>query len=187
LTPSGKFTTLHNFDSTDGAYPLGALQLVDGNLYGTTSAGGPSSDGTIYRLNPTGTLTTLQSFDSSNGGAPVAGIMQGTSGVFFGTTLNGGSDRDCEVGCGTVFSLSMDLKPFVAPVPTSGKVGAKVVLLGNNLTDATSVTFNGVAATFEVVSSTEILTSVPTDATTGIIEVTIPAATLNSNSEFRIP
>ena len=89
-------------------------------------------------------------------------------------------------GCGTVFSLSVGLGPFVETLPASGKVGTKVTILGNNLTGTTSVTFNGTAATFTVVSSTEITTTVPTNAKTGTVEVTTPSGTLNSNVKFRV-
>lgn len=59
-------------------------------------------------------------------------------------------------------------------------------ILGTNLTGATSVTFNGVAATFKVVSPTLILTTVPTGATTGKVQVTTPSGTLLSNVVFLV-
>ena len=43
---------------------------------------------------------------------------------------------------GTVFSLSVDLGPFVETLPAAGKAGATIKILGSNLTGATSVTFN---------------------------------------------
>jgi hypothetical protein len=74
----------------------------------------------------------------------------------------------------------------VALLPNSGKVGATVTILGNNLTGATAVSFNGTDATFTVVSKTEITATVPTGATTGKIQVTTPQATLKSNVSFRV-
>ncbi len=65
-------------------------------------------------------------------------------------------------------------------------MGTAVRILGTDLTGATSVTFNGTAATFTVVSRSEITTTVPTGATTGTVEVTIPSGTLNSNTEFSV-
>jgi uncharacterized protein (TIGR03437 family) len=62
-----------------------------------------------------------------------------------------------------------------------------VTILGNNLTGSTSVTFNGVQATFNVVSSTEITTTVPSGATTGKVQVKTPSGTLSSNVNFRVP
>lgn len=46
-------------------------------------------------------------------------------------------------------------------LPTSGKTGATIRILGSNLTGATSVSFNGTAAAFMVVSRTLISATVP--------------------------
>jgi hypothetical protein len=73
-----------------------------------------------------------------------------------------------------IFSLSVGLGPFVETEPASGAVGAAVNILGTNLTGATSVTFNGIAAKFTVVSSSEITTTVPAGATTGEVQVVDP-------------
>jgi uncharacterized repeat protein (TIGR03803 family) len=72
ITPSGTLTTLYSFCSqagcTDGAYPVAALvQAINGNLYGTTDAGGAYNDGTVFKITPSGTLTTLYSFCSQGG------------------------------------------------------------------------------------------------------------------------
>jgi len=74
----------------------------------------------------------------------------------------------------------------VETLTTSGKVGAAVEILGTDLTGATSVTFNGTAATFTVLSQTLITTTVPAGATTGTIQVVTPSATLLSNVPFRV-
>jgi uncharacterized repeat protein (TIGR03803 family) len=113
-----------------------------------------------------------------------AGLVQGTDGNFYGTTCCGGANND---GYGTVFSLSVGLASFVETEPTSGKVGAAVTILGTNLTGATGVTYNGTAAVFKVVSSSEITTTVPTGATTGEVKVVTPSGTLSSNVSFRVP
>ncbi|HEV2176912.1 MAG TPA: IPT/TIG domain-containing protein [Terriglobia bacterium] len=75
---------------------------------------------------------------------------------------------------------------FVEPQTTSGKVGAAVKILETNLTGATSVSFNGTAATFTVVSPSLITTTVPTGATTGTVQVVTPSGTLSSNVPFRV-
>jgi uncharacterized protein (TIGR03437 family) len=74
----------------------------------------------------------------------------------------------------------------VETLTTSGAVGASVTILGTDLTGATSVTFNGTAAVFTVVSSSEITTTVPAGATTGTVEVATPKGTLSSNAPFRV-
>lgn len=197
ITPAGKLTTLYSFcsetDCKDGSTPYaGLIQGTDGNLYGTTFSGGASTTscnggcGTLFKITTAGKLTTLYNFcsksDCVDGNSPQGGLVQDTNGNFYGTTYYGGTD-----GIGTIFSLSVGLGSFVKTVPTSGKVGASVVILGTKLTGASSVTFNGVAATFKVVSSTEITTTVPAGATSGTVEVKTPSGTLKSNVEFRIP
>jgi len=74
----------------------------------------------------------------------------------------------------------------VETLPTFGPVGRKVRILGTDLTGATSVTFNGTAATFTVALPTEIKTTVPTGATNGKVQVTTPSRTLTSNHVFRV-
>ncbi|MBV8453288.1 MAG: IPT/TIG domain-containing protein, partial [Deltaproteobacteria bacterium] len=68
----------------------------------------------------------------------------------------------------------------------AGPAGKTVVILGNNLSGATSVTFNGKAAKFRVVSSTEITTTVPKGATSGKIKVVTPSRTLTTNVSFQV-
>ena len=186
ITPSGTLTVLHSFDTTNGEAPIaGLVQATNGSFYGTTVAGGADNEGTVFEITPAGKLTTLHSFcpqsGCTDGASPYAGLTQATNGTFYATTNGGGADGD-----GTVFSLSVGLGPFVETLFASGKVGANVIVLGNNLTGTTSVSFNGTAATFKVVSSTEITTTVPTGATTGTVEVTTPSGTLDSNVEFRL-
>jgi uncharacterized repeat protein (TIGR03803 family) len=187
ITTGGTLTTLHSFVGSDGQWPYGPLiQATDGNLYGTTTAGGASAScsvgcGTVFNISLGGTLTGLLSFDSTDGAAPYGGLVQATSGVFYGTTYTGGANNG-----GTIYSLTVGLGPFVETLPNSGKVGAAVKILGNNLKGATKVTFNGTAATFKVVSSTEITTKVPSGATTGKVQVVTPHGTLSSNVPFRV-
>ena len=188
ITPSGTLTTLHSFDGTDGQTPEAALvQATDGNFYGTTYyAGGANGDGTVFKITPSGALTTLHSFDGTDGADPGAALVQDTNGTFYGTTEVGGTSSDCSGGCGTIFSLSVGLVPFVETNPTSGKVGAAVKILGTNLTGSTSVTFNGTASTFTVNSRSFITTTVPAGATTGTVKVVTPSGTLSSNVPFRV-
>jgi uncharacterized repeat protein (TIGR03803 family) len=191
ITPSGTLATLYSFCSqgecTDGMYPLAALiQGTDGYLYGTTSGGGANGEGTIFKITPSGKLTALYSLCSqsgcSDGASPQAALIQATNGDLYGTTMSGGA----ATYYGTVFSLSIGLGPFVEAQTTSGRVGAAVKILGTDLTGATSVTFNGTAATFTVVSPSLITTTVPTGATTGKVEVVTPGGTLSSNLVFRV-
>src|ERR1022692_4218490 len=74
----------------------------------------------------------------------------------------------------------------LASLPTSGKVGASIKILGTNLTGATNVTFNGTATVFTVLSPSLITTAVPTGATTGTVQVVTPGGTLSSNVAFQV-
>jgi uncharacterized repeat protein (TIGR03803 family) len=196
ITPTGTLTTLYNFCSqagcTDGAYSQeGLIQATDGNLYGTTDSGGASGYGNVFQITPAGKLTSLYSFCSQSGcpdGKLPNGLVQGTDGNLYGTTPYGGLDASCSLGqgCGTVFSLSLGLGPFVETQPTSGKAGAAVKILGTNLTGATSVAFNGTPAVFTVVSGSLIKATVPTGTTTGQVQVVTPSGTLTSNVNFRV-
>ena len=66
-------------------------------------------------------------------------------------------------------------------------MGAAVKILGTDLTGATSVSFNGTAADFTVVSSSEITTAVPAGATTGTVKVMTPMGMLSSSAPFTVP
>jgi len=192
ITPAGKLTTLHSFDGTDGKSPIGGLvQGSNGNFYGTTQEGGANQSGTVFEITPAGKLTTLYNFCSQNtptncadGELPYGVLMQATNGNLYGTTQEGGS-----VGFGnegTVFSLSAGLHPFVETLTTAGKVGANVVIVGNNLTSASSVAFNGTATKPATVSATKVTAKVPAGATTGLVTVTTSAGTLTSTQSFGV-
>jgi len=195
ITPSGTLTTLYSFCSqsgcTDGRYPnAGLAQATDGNFYGTTVYGGANGWGTVFKIAPSGTLTTLYSFCSqsgcADGGYPYAALVQATNGNLYGTTSYGGTHDACDGGCGTVFSLSVGLGPFVSLASTSGKAGKPIEVLGQGFTGTTAVSFNSTPATYTVVSDTFLTATVPNGATTGSVTVTTPSGTLTSNKEFRV-
>ena len=196
ITPAGVLTTLYNFCALsgcrDGSTPTGGLiQATDGNLYGTTFAGGANETscnggcGTIFKITTAGKLTTLHSFCAqtgcTDGSQPQEGLVQHTNGALYGVTYYGGTE-----GIGTIFSLSVGLGPLVRTLPNAANVGAKVTILGTNLTGATKISFDGIAAAFTVVSSTEVTNTVPTGATSGSVTVVTPKGTLTSNVPFRV-
>jgi uncharacterized repeat protein (TIGR03803 family) len=188
ITSRDTLTTLHdfNFNQGEGANPCGGLvQATDGNFYGTTSSFGTHSGGTAFKITPAGMVTTLYNFcaqtNCTDGEEPTGALTQATSGILYGTTWYGGAN-----GEGTVFSLSVGLRPFVETRPTAGKVGANVIILGTNLKGTTSVTFNGTAAKFTVVSKSEIKSTVPVGATSGKVKVKTRHRALVSNVPFRV-
>ncbi len=105
---AGKYKVLYKFTGgTDGSQPLAGLILdASGNLYGTTYQGGPSGDGTVFKLtkNSDGswTETVLYSFAGGTDGAtPYAGVTFDASGNLYGTTYSGGA-----FSAGAVFQLA---------------------------------------------------------------------------------
>ncbi len=105
FSPSGTCTSLYSFgvSPNDGKRPrAGLVQDSDGNYYGTTSGGGHDS-GTVFRISPTGSYTNLYAFggSSTDGAGPWAGLIQGSDGGFYGTTVSGGTYR-----VDTVFRIS---------------------------------------------------------------------------------
>jgi uncharacterized repeat protein (TIGR03803 family) len=109
MTSTGRLKTIYSFcprrPCSHGFTPGGGLvQATDGEFYGTTSSGGASIYGTVFKITSNGKLTTLHSFDASGYG-PAAGLVQAADGSFYGTTENGGLGL-CGGGCGTVFKIS---------------------------------------------------------------------------------
>jgi len=201
ITPSGTLTTIYNFCSqancADGGTPVGLVLASDGNFYGATYNGALNTCGvfggcgTLFRITPAGTLTSLHQFKGTDGETPDAALVQATNGTFYGTTSQGGINSPTCAGfgfasCGTVFSLSVGLGPFVKTVPTSGKIGATIQILGTNLASATSVSFNGVAAAFTMHSKTFITATVPAGATTGFVTVSTPGGAVKGNVKFQV-
>ena len=176
VTPNGVLTTLHTFSSSDGAFPVGLVLGSDGNFYGATSEGGTFNKGVFFEITPAGVFNLLHTFLSGNAATPSSPPVQLTDGNFYGVSSS---------GSGSIYKLSTGLAPFVKTVPIAAPAKTAVRILGTNLTGATSVTFNGVAAAFTV-SATQISTKVPVGATSGPVQVVTPGGTLTSNAAFQV-
>ena len=110
-SPAQTFTTLYNFAGTGGANPFAGLaQGFNGNLYGTTYAGGastqcPSACGTFFEITPAGSVTTLYNFClqsiCTDGAGPIGNLVLSANGDFYGTTKWGGANDS-----GTVFRIT---------------------------------------------------------------------------------
>lgn len=106
IDAAGTETILYSFGERawDGASPEGNL-IIDsaGNLYGTTTSGGTSGSGTVFRIDPAGTETILHSFGIGNadGAEPYGSLLMDSAGNLYGTTGQGGAYFE-----GTVFRLS---------------------------------------------------------------------------------
>jgi uncharacterized repeat protein (TIGR03803 family) len=122
VTPNSNGTwteqVIHSFSgftgTGDGALPFGGLILdAQGNLYGTTNAGGLNGGGTVFELSPglngAWTETILYAFaGGSDGFAPFAGVVFDSAGNLYGTTERGGT---AGVGPNTGFGVVFELSP----------------------------------------------------------------------------
>jgi hypothetical protein len=88
---------------------------------------------------------------------------------------------------GAIYRISQATSP--APSITSfspivGSPGTVVTITGENLTGATNVAFNGVAAEVTSVTATQIVATVPTGASKGVISVSTPGGSATSARPF---
>jgi hypothetical protein len=163
---------------TDGAITLPTSSIA-------LTGSGTDSDGTIasylweQTIGPvTGTIANVALASTTVTGLTTAGTY-----VFRLTVTDnqGATHQD---------TVQIVVNPVPVPVissfsPTSAPEGSSVTITGVNLTGATSLLFNGVAATFTVLSDTEINATVPA-ATTGAISVTTPNGTDTSDTVFTV-
>jgi uncharacterized repeat protein (TIGR03803 family) len=148
-TDGAGFTNLYSFSLDYGTSRELALKsrlvLSNNILYGTTIAGGSSSNGTVFALNTDGTgFTNLHSFSSllgagtnSDGAAPHAGLVL-SSNTLYGTATAGGAFISSNRSpAGTVFAINTDGTGFTALHSFRGSDGgeptAGLVLSGNVL------------------------------------------------------
>ena len=143
LPVGGQYTVLYRFpdpNPTNGADPVGGLAAdPEGNLYGTTFAGGISNIGTVYKQDASGHQTVLYNFMNGTDGAnPWAGVTLDGAGNLYGTTLYAGAAY-----AGNVFKLDAAGNETVLYTFTGGSDGgipfARVILdAAGNLYGTTS-------------------------------------------------
>ncbi len=117
------FTVLVTFNGSNGAYGYGGV-ITDGqgHLYGTTTNGGSSNDGTIYEYDiASGMLTTLVSFNAANGAFPVGCVASDGQGHLYGTTPNGGSNNK-----GVLFEFDLSTRTLTTLITFNGANGRVV-------------------------------------------------------------
>jgi uncharacterized repeat protein (TIGR03803 family) len=105
ISSTGVESILHTFaGGTDGEFPNGTLARDGvGDLYGTTTAGGIDSEGTVFELPAKSAETILHAFTGKkDGAAPQGGVIY-VSGTLYGTTSVGTKSPD-----GQVFGLGVN-------------------------------------------------------------------------------
>lgn len=167
-----EFAVAYPFSGPDVSY---MTEASDGNFWGILSDSVVSfaHNGAPLQQVTVNSGTSLPSF-----------LLQASSGKLI-VVSDGGC---CNSGPGEIFTGDAKLAPpkplFVTPAVSSGTVGSKVMIHGAHFVGTTSVTFNGVSASFQVLNTANILATVPAGATTGPIKVTNAGGTAASAKTF---
>jgi uncharacterized repeat protein (TIGR01451 family) len=178
VTTAGNLMTLVSFGSTlnSGTFPSAGLTLgADGNLYGTTTAGGTNrvsgtnNTGTIFRLSTNGTLTTLVNFTGINGSYPECQLTIGPNGSFYGTTAYGGTSN-----LGTVFQVTTNgvlttLASFGSTNGAMPQAGLTLGLDGNFYGTTSYGGISNVGTIFQVTPGGNLKTLVNFNSTNGAV------------------
>jgi uncharacterized repeat protein (TIGR03803 family) len=149
ITPGGSYDVLHSFSYTDGGYAIiggvyphgGLVQGADGNLYATTTIGGPglvygvAAGGTILEITLGGALTTVYNIRGIDGNTFHGDLIQGADRNFYGTISQSGAFND-----GSVFRFA---PPAAAVLPTITAVVNAASLQAGPISPGEVVTIGG--------------------------------------------
>lgn len=98
IDPSFNESAIHDFGGVgDGCEPIASLLAASsGTFYGTTTSGGTSGEGIVYKIDTSGNELVLHNFPSNSvdGFYPEGELVRDRSGALYGTTYYGGSNRD---------------------------------------------------------------------------------------------
>jgi hypothetical protein len=187
------------------AHPAGVVEVIVTTPVGSNVTTGTANDflyttgPTVLSLNPTvgacngATVVTITGTGFTSSGTTVVfgsvsavftylsstqlvavAPVQGPGVVDVRVTTPGGTSPNTVADD---FTCTGTPVPTVTSVsPASGPVGTTVTITGTNFTGATSVTFGGVAASFTVVSSTQITATVPSGVPAGVVDVRVTNA-----------
>ena len=167
-----------------------------------TDTSGPSISSFSPTSGPVGTLVTINGSNFTGatavkfGNRAAASFTVDSSTKIFATVADGTQTGPVQVT--TPDGTATSARDFVVTAagsptitsfsPTSGSPGTIVTINGTNFTGANDVVFNLTdAATFTVVSSTQITARVANGTTTGFIKVTSPSGTATSPTKFTVP
>jgi hypothetical protein len=210
--PNGDPLDYDHFETLPGAFAFRMYRNYDGSgsKFGDVSIQAVSGDQSllaIYAAQRTGDNALTLMIINKTGGALTSPVAlsnfnpNSTAKVYRYSTLNlsvivrQADQAVNSTGFSAAFpanSITLIVIPLVSGpsitgfAPTSGSVGSSVTITGNNFTGATAVSFNDVAATFTVNSSTQITATVPNNAATGAIRVTTANGTGTSSSNFTV-
>lgn len=128
-------------------------------------------------INPNGTWT-LRAYDRA---ATDSGAVTSWS-IFF--PYAGGS---CTVPSNSI-AVTVNPAPAISSfTPGSGPAGTAVTINGSGFNGVSEVRFNGTAAVFSVVNSSQLTATVPASATSGNLSVVATCGTAVSSTAFTVP
>jgi len=186
IQPGQPAQFIHSFDDKNqGWKPSTGLVLgSNGKLYGTTSTAGPNDKncGTIFSLSPdyinaptTWTFKVEHAFNGNAGCAPISQPMVHSNGRIYGMTAGPAK--------ALLYELDVGAKPAVVPVQQGAQEGTAISLLGQGLSNVTSVTIGRVTTReFRVVNDTYMTVVVPEQS--GFPVMAEARVTLNDGSEI---
>ena len=113
------YAVLHEFVAADGINPLAELtQATNGLIYGSASASGANSGGTLFSFNITGSVfTKLIDMAPATGSSPFGRMIQASNTLLYGLTNRGGMNDG-----GFLYSLNTSSNAYT-PVAELGDFG----------------------------------------------------------------
>ncbi len=162
IKPDGTgYATLFNFSgASTGNSPIDAL-ISDGTfLYGTTTFGGLTNNGTIYKIKPDGTgYSNLYDFTGMPNGSAPSGALVSAGNSLYGVTASGGvNDIGSIYKYGLVAGVHeniLDIDLSLYPNPTNGKITLKINRIGNSKIAGVEV-YNLLGEKISLIPGTEI-------------------------------
>lgn len=114
------FAKKHDFIEASGSFPQGDLtQAANGKLYGLTTRGGATNDGTIFEFDLiSGVYTKKNEFDDANGSEPIGTLVLASNNKLYGMTNVGGA-----TGVGVIVEYDPATNALAKKVDLNNSVG----------------------------------------------------------------
>ena len=198
FTISGQGGCAGNMCGADQAGTYTVTGTVDGGATGTAqlNVGDPPTIGSFSPSSGVvGTSVAISGTGFSDTSAVSFGGVNASFTVDSSTQITATVPSDAVTGkirVGTPYGTATSgtnfgVKPTISGFsPMSGPVGTVVTITGTGFAGATAVKFHGTAATFSIVSSTQLSATVPGGATSGVIAVSTRSGTTRSGSRFKV-
>lgn len=191
MNEAGQFTAFTQIDISPLAYPIRPVVSIVTLLFPSIVSLSPASGSAGSTVTITGRHFTGATGVQFNGVAASYSVDSATQ--ITATVPTGATSGPVTVITAAGSATAATDFTVIPPAPTiggftpmSGPAGTAVSITGANFTGATGVSFNGAAASFSVVSDTQIAATVPAGATSGTIAVTTAAGSATSAETFTV-